>query len=247
MRRVTRSASPAILATNAPAWTAELLLELTNANTPREKSKVLRHDKVRARYGHDEVRSQLDDMYSGYCAYCESLISAASDEHVEHHKPKTAFPQLAYEWDNLHLACIKCNRSKGDKWDATVLFVDPSMEDPELLIGFNGPVAIGKDQGQRGFVSIDFVKLNRQPLITARGKAILNYQYQFADAWAELPAVRATNNAAVRIALINKLREWVIRLRAEFREQYGTCLKVALEGGLREFETALNAIPVAPI
>ena len=38
-------------------------------------------------------------------------------EHIEHLKPKSKYPELAFQWENLHLACQRCNVEKGDRFD----------------------------------------------------------------------------------------------------------------------------------
>ncbi len=75
-------------------------------------------------YGHDSVRAALHATHHGKCAFCEVKIPKPyADAHVEHWRPKGAVKQvrgdedlfpgyywLAYEWDNLLLACLFCNR-----------------------------------------------------------------------------------------------------------------------------------------
>lgn len=75
-------------------------------------------------YGHQTVRDALEESHYGKCAYCEVRIPKPyADGHVEHWRPKGAVKQargtenicpgyywLAYDWDNLLLACQFCNR-----------------------------------------------------------------------------------------------------------------------------------------
>lgn len=75
-------------------------------------------------YGHQTVRDELDACQHGKCAFCEVLIPRPyADAHVEHWRPKGAVKQargqedehpgyywLAYDWDNLLLSCVFCNR-----------------------------------------------------------------------------------------------------------------------------------------
>jgi uncharacterized protein (TIGR02646 family) len=70
-----------------------------------------------------EVEQILCEMCNAprRCMYCEN--SEAWD--VEHVKPKSKYPEDAFNWDNFLLACSTCNtRFKGSKYH--VGFLDPS-------------------------------------------------------------------------------------------------------------------------
>lgn len=64
----------------------------------------------------------LHDAYHGICAYLgiyiDCAIGAAS---VDHFKPKTHFPGLAYTWSNYRLSSLSRNRRKGTHTD----IIDP--------------------------------------------------------------------------------------------------------------------------
>ncbi len=70
------------------------------------------------------------------CAYCECLINARRSEHVEHFKPKSLFPSLAYDWDNYFLACDGCNGTKLDKWPEKGEYVRPDKGTQKKLFEF---------------------------------------------------------------------------------------------------------------
>ena len=68
-------------------------------------------------YAHPSVRQILMAIFGPKCCYCEANVKAVSDQHVEHFRPASRYPALAYEWDNLLLACTKCNRDfKSDRF-----------------------------------------------------------------------------------------------------------------------------------
>jgi hypothetical protein len=79
---------------------------------------------VSGRYGHNDVRDQLDDLYHGKCCYCESKIKPISPEHVEHYRPKSEISEvnnsgyywLGNEWENLMIICPTCNGTKLTKF-----------------------------------------------------------------------------------------------------------------------------------
>jgi uncharacterized protein (TIGR02646 family) len=64
------------------------------------------------------------------CVYCEWTINAPAAAHVEHFKPKTLFPSLAYDWTNYFLGCPGCNCAKYDKWPKRGGYIRPDKGDP---------------------------------------------------------------------------------------------------------------------
>lgn len=61
----------------------------------------------------------LHKVYRGCCAYTTlRLLDTGS---VDHFRPKTKYPYLAYEWDNYRLARQKINARKGNREE----IVDP--------------------------------------------------------------------------------------------------------------------------
>lgn len=76
-------------------------------------------------YKADDVKEKLETLYLNKCAYCEQYIESY---HVEHYRPKRAFTYstaqkhsgyhwMSLSWDNLMLACPKCNEKKGNKFN----------------------------------------------------------------------------------------------------------------------------------
>jgi uncharacterized protein (TIGR02646 family) len=73
---------------------------------------------VRSNVTFREVRQALGSMCSGArrCMYCEDSVA----DEVEHHRPKTLYPGLTFEWGNLLYACGTCNGPKGNKFAVIV-------------------------------------------------------------------------------------------------------------------------------
>jgi uncharacterized protein (TIGR02646 family) len=148
-------------------------------------------------YGHKTVKQALIQAQHKKCCFCERLIGTDGD--VEHFRPKQAYKQatgetlkypayywLAYEWDNLYLACTGCNqRHKQNLFplqnpterainhkekieQEQPLFIDFGKENPEDFIGFRGVVAYAIQGSQRGQITIDSLKLNDRALPEAR-------------------------------------------------------------------------------
>jgi 5-methylcytosine-specific restriction endonuclease McrA len=71
-------------------------------------------------YKSKQVRDELDSLFYGKCAYCESFIGHITPFDVEHWHPKGSiltdqglvegYWWLAAEWNNLFPACPNCNR-----------------------------------------------------------------------------------------------------------------------------------------
>ena len=103
-----------------------------------EVLKLARHKRVFPATWSDDVRVKdaLETLSHCKCAYCESAINARRSEHVEHFKPKSLFPSLAYDWNNYFLACDGCNGTKLDKWPKQGEYVRPDEGQPEERFQF---------------------------------------------------------------------------------------------------------------
>lgn len=66
-------------------------------------------------YKPDKIKVALDLIYHRKCAYCEKSLKDA-DRHVEHYRPKVPYFWLAFSWDNLLIACKKCNELKNNQF-----------------------------------------------------------------------------------------------------------------------------------
>jgi hypothetical protein len=57
-------------------------------------------------------------LNSGRCECCGARASDGVRLHVDHIKPRSAYPELALSIDNLQVLCEDCNVGKSD-WDVT--------------------------------------------------------------------------------------------------------------------------------
>ena len=63
-----------------------------------------------------EYRDAFPDLFARlgpYCSYCERRINTGLA--VEHIQAKSRHPHLVGRWENLLLACVNCNATKGDR------------------------------------------------------------------------------------------------------------------------------------
>ncbi len=144
-------------------------------------------------YAHKTVKQALIEAQHGKCCFCEKKIGAEGD--VEHFRPKASFCQgeglplerpgyywLAYDWDNLLLACPICNqrfkknyfplvnpvhRARNHKADVAQeqpLLLNPAVTDPAAYIGFREEYAYPIDDNPRARETINRLGLNRANL-----------------------------------------------------------------------------------
>ena len=103
-----------------------------------------------------QIVYNLKEMYGGKCAYCESNIGDNSYAHIDHFKPKSKFPLLIFEYNNMNYCCQICNTNKLEKYDSQM--IDPSSEDPEKHIKYECEKAVSIDE--KGYFMIELLKLN---------------------------------------------------------------------------------------
>jgi len=131
-----------------------------------------------------EFRASLGERTDNICWYCERKCfadSGANDQSptVDHFRPISRFPHLAYEWSNWVFSCSRCNNvEKGDKWPVEG-FVDPCasifQEHPEQYFTYDwltGEVlpreGLSENAWRRARDTISALNLNRQDLLDLR-------------------------------------------------------------------------------
>ncbi len=198
MIRVERSARPKVLAAKEAAWKAEI----------RAASTSEAREKAQQKYRHKQVKEALTAMFHGKCAYCESAITHIDYGHIEHFRPK-ALPEyfeLAVDWDNLLLACGRCNgpENKGVRFPGAAEggpLVNPTEEDPNLHLIFDfDPVtklANVLDRSERGQTTWRILGLNRRELLHRRSDFVKKLRV-IADHYNQDAAARDIIDAAVK-------------------------------------------------
>lgn len=141
-------------------------------------------------YNSDIVRETLEKIQKNKCCYCETK-STRSNNDVEHFRPKAAYSSdfkgkskypgyfwLAYDWDNLFLACQVCNQIfKNDFFpieDETTraqlnnfsieneltFLVHPSIDEPSEEIEYRESIPFGKtEKGKKTIAYLGFGSL----------------------------------------------------------------------------------------
>ena len=181
------------------------IIPITSETTHTRRLEVIKaekyfdEDKYNTRYKLEDVRTLLIDVYNYKCAFCEQRVE---QYHIEHYRPKKIYYWLAFSWDNLLMACPKCNESKGinfelsgDKqkyedseenrrsihtlrsnYDLEELpkMINPEVTDPSNIISFqkNGKIS---SQNVRLRYTIEKCKIDRDYLNDCRRKIIDDY------------------------------------------------------------------------
>src|SRR6478672_145109 len=146
------------------------------------------------------IKGDLLKLCNGKCAYCESKLGVISDGDIENFRPKsgargfspseyapTHYWWLAFEWENLLIACQLCNQkykrdyfplenesfrsrigATGDELlSEQALLIDPSLEDPAKHIEFDES-GYARELSKKGKVTIEVLRLNRIELVERR-------------------------------------------------------------------------------
>lgn len=119
------------------------------------------------------VKVALREMSHFNCAYCQNPHAAGGFGEVEHYRPKSLFPALAYSWENYFFSCRLCNHTKSNKWPQRGEYVRPDDGDPESRFVFreNGMVEAAAGD-EAAVVMIEDFGLNREVLVVGRRNVI---------------------------------------------------------------------------
>lgn len=169
MKNVARLSKPGSLERNGSRWKKELLDAIKRCETSDEKVPEKHYN----RYQQDDILKQLTDMYATLCCYCESQIGIVDFGHIEHRKPRRKYPESTFDWNNLHLACSKCNNAKRDKYDETNPILDAVVDPIHEHLDYRlvGLYLKRWPKTLRGKTTVNHTKLNdehREGLLKAR-------------------------------------------------------------------------------
>ena len=146
-----------------------------------------------------EFRRTLGDSSANNCWYCERLClrevyDGGRAPTVDHFRPLSRFPELAYRWSNWIFSCYRCNAdNKGDSWPNEG-YVDPSAaneeERPERYFDYDAVTGeiipmpeLPSEARERAQRTIDDLGLNKLDLRFYR----LDWTRRFIEDWKALP------------------------------------------------------------
>lgn len=188
MIKLRKVEEPPILRDNAADWLKTIQDKLAVGEVPTEAEK--------GRYRHPEIKAALVNETYGKCAYCESKLLHVAFGDVEHISPKSHKLEDTFRWNNLTLACDRCNTNKGSAVD----LVDPYDDDPDALFRFLGPMVYARPENAKAVISCKRLRLNRAELVEMRSRrleAISNL----------LVLINEASDPQLRSALIDDLAE----------------------------------------
>jgi uncharacterized protein (TIGR02646 family) len=126
------------------------------------------------KYNKPYVKKALREIFHDKCAYCEAKITHVTYPHIEHYRPKKKYPRYTFTWDNLLLACAKCNGKeyKGDEFplkdgdENKPLLLNPCEDEPAQHLVFEQARLV--PLSERGQKTCDLLGLNRDELFDRR-------------------------------------------------------------------------------
>ncbi|MFN8440694.1 MAG: HNH endonuclease [Caldilineaceae bacterium] len=116
------------------------------------------------------------------CFYCERKLSEVEDQ-VEHYKEVAAHPHLAFEWENLFLACAECNKRKRPHKEIPVdTCLNPCDEKlmPNEHLTFEQEIIRAKNHSTKGLHTIQKYCLERDDLNLQRLRRLQGF-YQLLE------------------------------------------------------------------
>ena len=147
-----------------------------------------------------EFRELLGFCSGNICWYCERRCFRDAGEAgraptVDHFRPLSRYPELAYAWSNWIFSCRRCNGdNKQDKWPASG-YVDPSttneQERPERHFDYDAHTGeiiplpgLSSEARERALRTIDDLGLNKVDVRFYR----LDWTRRFIADWQDLPS-----------------------------------------------------------
>lgn len=119
---------------------------------------------------YQDAAPYLKERLGRFCSYCERDIPAGLA--VEHKIPKSHDSALEKEWDNLLLACLNCNSSKGKKLIEHDECLWPDKDDTFSAFTYKPSGAIevstklDSSQQEKARALLALVELNKAPSST---------------------------------------------------------------------------------
>lgn len=198
---------PKILLENKDLWTRELMDNILQFNSFAKIPKEIK-DRMWQNYRHPDIKEALFQASHNKCAFCESKPAESGNIEIEHFKPKSLYPQLAFAWENLLPVCRKCNESKSS-WDTEKEpIINPTEENPEERLTYNyleiKPIDPEDIIARR---TIEVCNLNSWRLCSARSELLLSLTSYKQRVEETLKDIETAENERKRINKINKLRD----------------------------------------
>jgi uncharacterized protein (TIGR02646 family) len=174
-----RPPCPDWLAEHCEDWGAEYAVRL--AQDPAYRFSWKRWPGARVNH---RLLPLLSEMTKEHCAYCDWFpMDTGTDPTIDHFRPKARYPEEAYVWENLYLACRHCQEKDDDDFDESLLRPDEIDYRYERFFIYNhadgtlapNPAASSADQ-RRARITIDLLKLNSRGRPAARQRELQRFR-----------------------------------------------------------------------
>ncbi len=166
MRFIKRLPKPSILEEKEEAW----------------RNSFVSSDKKRpdnSKYAHTQIRDTLNSMSFHKCFYCERKLKGVAQE-IDHFIEVAERRDLAYDWDNLYLACDNCNNKLPNRSISVTDALDPCRDEDEKIqdhLTFEKETIRAKNGSTIGLITIQKYRLSDDHLdYVRRGELQLFYE-----------------------------------------------------------------------
>lgn len=160
----------------------------------------------------NETMEQLGNMFQKCCAYCEGKFEDNSYAQIDHFKPKSLFPELCFDYNNMNYSCEKCNNFKSNKFDKKL--INPTEDNPEEHLKFDGVYLVPLDE--RGLKTLEILGINNE-------NRLENKKNRYEDIRSKIEAV--TN---------------FLEYSYDNRDKINNFLKLMIEQNIEDLENAVN-------
>lgn len=181
MEKINRSPAPDILQENYKKWGKEWEIKYKKTGSKgfrwRTKNKI---------NSEKECIEKFKGMTQFHCSYCDiqPVRKGQIQPTIDHFRPKSKFPLLAYVWHNLFLSCESCQNYKQTKFDRSLLKPDrlDYNFDKYFFIDFETgkimplPNSKNPEKEESAKITIDIFGLNRDARPEGRKKELEKYE-----------------------------------------------------------------------
>ena len=182
---------------------------------------------------------QLNLMFKGCCAYCEGYYRDTSFSHIDHFKPKSIYPNLMFDYNNMNLSCTICNQSKSDIDDDRL--INPTIDEPSKHLQYRTYMLYPLDE--RGRFTIETFKLNSNERTCAKEELYIKI---YDGLQIIIKSIERIKNGKEDITqfFIEKVKDTVKKCRIQFENgsEYSTMCKDNFEEIVDEIDSFMKKI-----
>ncbi|MCG8421040.1 MAG: TIGR02646 family protein [Proteobacteria bacterium] len=116
MKPTKRGPVPRVLEEHGERWSASCVRK--KAENPNYRIQWTKHGGVPV---NRLLLPPLEAMTQSHCSYCDGYpLDDIAYPTIDHFLPKGQYPELTYNWNNLYLACPRCQNEKETRFDLRI-------------------------------------------------------------------------------------------------------------------------------